>query len=242
MKRAATSAEVEAKKKEVEATLKITSQVAHDIRSPLMALGVVTQDLSIFPETHQSLIQGAVRRITDICNSLVQSRNLLISSAQKESTDSNAKRDLSVVLENVLTEKKMLYRERLAHGLNLLGSITGNDFETQIDTLEFSRVVSNLIDNAVESIEETGTVELHLTREKSINQFRITDDGKGIPEEVLKKLGREMVSFGKSKGLGLGLLHAHQTVHQWRGSLEIESVVGKGTQITVSFPETTSAQ
>ncbi|MFM8315428.1 MAG: sensor histidine kinase [Deltaproteobacteria bacterium] len=234
MKRAASSAEVEAKKKEVEATLKITSQVAHDIRSPLMALGVVTQDLSLLPKTHQSLILGAVNRITDICNSLVHARKELLSS---DRDDSGIEKNLKTVLDNILAEKKILYRQRLESGLKLESILDGNDFVTSIDTLEFSRVVSNLIDNAVESVESEGSIEVRLRRNQSVNYLQVSDNGKGIPETVLEKLGRERVSFGKPKGLGLGLFHAHQTVEKWGGRINIESNVNQGTQITISVPE-----
>lgn len=66
------------------------------------------------------------------------------------------------------------------------------------------------------------------------------DNGKGISPEVLQKLGKEGVSFGKEdlkeSGTGIGLYHAIETVKKWGGNLYLESTEGVGTIVNIELP------
>ncbi len=97
-------------------------------------------------------------------------------------------------------------------------------------------MISNLINNAVESIETKGRVHLKVFSTSKKIEVVITDNGKGIPPEILKKLGERGLSFGKTHGNGLGLHHAKTTIGSWGGQLNINSEVGIGTNIIISIP------
>ncbi|MBI5139339.1 hypothetical protein HZA26_01880 [Candidatus Nomurabacteria bacterium] len=58
----------------------ITAQVAHDIRSPLAALNVIEKDLACLPEEVRIILRGAINRIRDIANGLLQKNRELKSS------------------------------------------------------------------------------------------------------------------------------------------------------------------
>jgi signal transduction histidine kinase len=61
------------------------------------------------------------------------------------------------------------------------------------------------------------------------------DDGKGIPQELLKKLG-ELFYTTKEKGTGLGLMVSRKIIQEHKGALYFHSEVGKGTKVSVVLP------
>ena len=65
----------------------------------------------------------------------------------------------------------------------------------------------------------------------------IKDNGKGIPPEILIKLGQRGETHGKAGGSGLGLFHARTTAESWGGSLVITSELGKGTTVKIKLPK-----
>src|SRR4051812_41645389 len=98
------------------------------------------------------------------------------------------------------------------------------------------RVVSNLIDNAVEALSGKGCVVVNLEGRPDKCVVRVVDDGCGMPPEVLRSIGQRGATHGKVGGNGLGLYHAQTMVQSWGGHLQIESVGGAGTTMVIELP------
>jgi two-component system sporulation sensor kinase A len=107
----------------------------------------------------------------------------------------------------------------------------------EIESAEFKRVVSNLINNAAEAMDDKGTITLSVTESNVRIQICCSDNGQGIPTEIIGKLTQRGESHGKAKGSGLGLYHAKSSVEKWGGALTLHSQVGKGTSVTISLPK-----
>ncbi|TGV28071.1 histidine kinase, partial [Mesorhizobium sp. M00.F.Ca.ET.186.01.1.1] len=65
---------------------------------------------------------------------------------------------------------------------------------------------------------------------------RVTDQGHGIPEELLPRLG-ELFYSTKETGTGLGLLVSSKIIRDHGGTLEITSKLGKGTTVMITLPK-----
>jgi signal transduction histidine kinase len=244
----------DARKNEVIA--EIASQVSHDIRSPLAALQMVAKDLATLPEDTRLIIRGSLGRINDIANSLLQKNRELLLNQQsfsqiKNKSDHknintplfNGAKDQSVYLlpsliDDIVSEKRVQYRSNIGLDISVSLNPDSYGFFANIQLIEFKRVISNLINNAVEVFEEEGKiiVSLGLNRTTSESFITITDNGKGIPADILKNLGNKGNTFGKIGGSGLGLYHAKKTIESWGGRLNILSNVGKGTTIEIFLP------
>jgi len=98
-------------------------------------------------------------------------------------------------------------------------------------------VISNLINNSVQALGDTGRVTVYLTGRDATIQIVIQDNGKGIPSDVLPKLMQRGETHGKEGGSGLGLYHAKTTVESWQGTLSLASTVGVGTTVTLTLPK-----
>lgn len=227
---------VESEKRE--ALTALASKVAHDIRSPLSAMNLFVNSLDDISEDKRQLITKASRRINEIANDLLANHRL--SNQATEDAPTHPNRELSELVSEIGEEKQVLYRHR--RDLSLLVDLTRarSKHETAHGP-DLARIISNLIDNAVEAIEERGSVQVRLVSGARDCVLTITDDGRGISPELLERLGCEPVSYGKSSGNGLGVYNAARTIHALGGRFTIQSRVGEGTIVSIQIPNSTDA-
>ncbi|MFI5347916.1 MAG: sensor histidine kinase [Elusimicrobiota bacterium] len=210
------------------------SQVAHDIRSPLAALEVAAGDVSQLPEDKRLLIRGAVGRIRDIANSLLDKNRAVV----LEKNEAASHQLLSSLVDSLATEKRLQFRSRSRVEIEAWLDASSYGIFAKVQPVEFKRLLSNLIDNSVEAIGlGPGTVRLRLSVRDGRALASVQDDGQGIAPEVLAKLGRRGETYGKAGGSGLGLHHARASAASWGGRLAVASEVGKGTTMTVDLPQ-----
>jgi len=248
-----------------DAVLSITKQVSHDIRSPLSALNMVVASLKELSEDKRLIIRNAAQRINDIANGLLKqgenaqnhnnmsgnSSNLIaeLGASQSSSpTPATVEEPIMLValLDSILSEKRVQYRERME--IEILGDLTqGYGLFAHVNASEFARVISNLVNNSVEAFAAPGPGQIHVTIRGHIREggkniaVIISDNGRGIPPEVLTRLGSEQgISHGKDEipnsGSGLGVHHARTIVEAAGGEFTIESQQGVGTTITMLLP------
>lgn len=225
----------EQKIKSLEATSTLAKQVAHDIRSPLSALDIVLATMQNMPEDKRNLARAAITRIKDIANDL-------LNQGPKPATavlPANSPQLISSLLENILSEKRLQYKNH--PGIEIHFEPTPNSYGlfAKIDGVEFKRLISNLINNSVEALNDSkGHVLVLLSASENEIVCEVRDNGRGIPTRLLAHLGRKGFSFGKegtSSGSGLGLYHAKTVVESWGGRLQIQSTEGKGTSLLISL-------
>lgn len=220
----------------------LASQVAHDIRSPLAALDVATRDVSQLPEGSRALIMGAIDRIRDIANNLLdESRAGLLGRAAGDSprtAEAPSACQLASLVGPIISEKRLSFRDHAGVTIEAsLGAPSYGLFAT-VQPGGFKRVLSNLINNAVEALEPSGgLVSVSLSAEADAVSIKVSDNGKGIPPQLLAKLGQRGETHGKKGGFGLGLHHAMASVESWGGRLELRSEVGRGTTVAIVLPK-----
>lgn len=222
---------------------KLARQVAHDIRSPLTALNAVLEDSRELPEERREIARTAIHRIQDIASNLLERNDPPIVDKETprpalppENSRTTTRSLIPALVDELLREKRYQYSG--ARGVDLAFSINENNYAifSLIQPSEFKRALSNLINNAVESLLGPGRVELTLDATDSTVTISVKDGGSGIPADILAKLRERGFSYAKAGGSGLGLEHARRTVESWGGSLLIESELGKGTRVTLRLP------
>lgn len=213
------------------------SQVAHDIRSPLAALDCAVGDVAQLPEDKRLLIRGAVCRIQDIANSLLRTQRAYAGESMPENLEAASSELLSSMVDPVVSEKRLQFRSQSRVQIELRLDVSSYGLFAAVQPVEFKRLVSNLVNNAVEALgESSGAVSVGLSSRDGHAIVSVQDSGKGIPLEVLARLGRRGETHGKAGGSGLGLHHARTSVESWGGRLELASEVGKGTTATLVLP------
>lgn len=221
----------------------LASQVAHDIRSPLAALDVATRDVSQLPEGSRVLMMGAIDRIRDIANNLLdESRAGLGGRADAEDSPRTAEEPSACLLASlvgpIISEKRLSFRDHDAVIIEAALGAPSYGLFAKVQPGGFKRVLSNLINNSVEALEPSGgLVSVSLSAEADEISVKVSDNGKGIPPHLLAKLGQRGETHGKKGGFGLGLHHAMASVESWGGRLDLRSGVGRGTTVAIILPK-----
>jgi signal transduction histidine kinase len=102
---------------------------------------------------------------------------------------------------------------------------------------QIDQVLMNLLTNAVQALGERGTIRLTVTAGGDLVRVAISDDGPGIPPEVLPRIFDPFFTtkdVGEGSGLGLSIVHG--IVERHGGHIEVQSTPGKGTTFTIDFP------
>lgn len=220
---------------------RMAAQVAHDIRSPVFALEAALKNANQLPEKQRVIVRHAVNRIRDVANGLLEKNRQQQGSPAAGTTNTAAEAQetflLSGLIEPVITEKRLQYESKPGIQINFDLSRESYGLFAKVQAVEFRRMISNLVNNAVEALGENGKVHVRFTQKDSRILLGITDDGKGIPPEVLTKLGQRGETYGKAGGSGLGLYHARTTAKSWGGTFSIASELGKGTTVSIELPK-----
>jgi signal transduction histidine kinase len=105
---------------------------------------------------------------------------------------------------------------------------------------ELNQVWSNLIDNALDAVDEGGQVEIIARRERQCVVVRVVDNGGGIPVEVRDRIFDPFFTTKPvGKGTGLGLDIVRRLVQRHNGQIELESKPGR-TEFRVTLPTSDS--
>lgn len=208
---------------------KLSAQVAHDIRSPLAALGAAAKNLAL-PREERALIADAVGRMQGIADDLLECYRAPGVAAKAKA----APRELAGLIEQVVSEKRLQHKYKPGIKIEFDNGAAGA--VTAVDPKELQRLISNLLNNSLEAFEGPGTVIIGLKDLKDKILIEIIDNAKGIPPEILPRLGQKGETHGKAGGTGLGLYHARTAVEGWGGSFKIVSEPGKGTTVLIALP------
>lgn len=100
------------------------------------------------------------------------------------------------------------------------------------------QVVSNLLLNATEAIEESGEVIINVadsTEHPNMIEVSVSDNGCGIPEDILPHIFEPFFTT-KGNGAGLGLATVYRIIEAHKGKVSVKSTVGKGTEFKIFLP------
>lgn len=218
------------------------ANVSHELRTPVTIIkGFTDTLLEDGPELsaeEQAHFLAKIRSNSERLSNLLQDLLLL---SRLESTQSVLQRDRVSV--------GKLVREVVG---NWSGGREGDPWELQldlaegndvvyIDSLRFSQIVINLLENVLRHAGEFRVIRVATELRKSGVQVWVEDDGCGIPEKELPHIFERFYRIDKARsretgGTGLGLSIVKHIVQQHGGHIEAHSEPGKGTRIGIFFP------
>ncbi|MCH7560837.1 MAG: HAMP domain-containing histidine kinase, partial [Thaumarchaeota archaeon] len=107
-----------------------------------------------------------------------------------------------------------------------------NDISFRCDSRKIEGVISNLLNNAVQSLDGQGEIDVAISSDSEFVTIHVRDSGSGIPDDLLEKIFEPMFTTKKT-GTGLGLVICKSIVEQHGGSI---SVSNKPTTFTIKLP------
>jgi two-component system sensor histidine kinase BaeS len=125
-----------------------------------------------------------------------------------------------------------------ASGVTLLDDVPADLAPVDADPARLRGALANLVSNALRHTPRGGTVRVaaRAGADPATVELRVVDDGEGIPPELLPRVLERFVKGDGSPGSGLGLAIVRDVVEAHGGAVEVASVVGQGTTVTLRLP------
>lgn len=233
---------IEAKNQEINKINKMQTDmlgiVVHDLRSPINSITTLTDLVKNYADSEPER-QEYYEMILAACSEADHIIQDLIAVAKEQDQNINFS---ETSVNSLLTNIHQTWQFKLSDNRQLVLKQNINDAYAMLDSQKMQRVIDNLISNAIKFTHEDGIIQIIL-KEKSTGVLRIciTDDGVGVPENLLpylfdrfSKAGRLGLKGEKSHGLGLSI--CRQIVEQHSGAIGVESTEAKGTTFYIDLP------
>ncbi|TYS61195.1 PAS domain S-box protein [Sutcliffiella horikoshii] len=208
----------------------LAAGIAHEIRNPMTALKGFIQLLQNSMGEDQyamyfDVITSELKRIESIITEfLVLAKPQAISYQRKNTT---------VIMKETLD---LLSAQASLENVQFITSIEEGLPDIYCEPNQLKQVFINILKNAIEVMPKGGTVSVGLEKiEGEQVLISIRDEGTGIPEDKLKKLGEPFYTT-KERGTGLGLMVSYKIVEEHNGTIEVSSKLGKGTTFHIKLP------
>jgi two-component system sensor histidine kinase HydH len=232
--------EVQSLKREVETSRRLASLgrlaagVAHEIRNPLSSIkGFATyfkeryRDNPDDQKTSEIMIQE-VDRLNRVITQLLEFARPPVIQKKRASLQSLIQHSL-----------KMIERQASAKEIQVFSHLPSDVKEVDLDPDGINQVLLNLYLNAVEAMDQGGTLSVSLSMDEGSPWVKIivSDTGTGIGKEDLEHIFDPYFTT-KQTGTGLGLAIVHKIVEAHGGEVRAESEIGRGTTVSVLLPAT----
>ena len=211
---------------------RMAAGIAHEINNPLGGILLFSSNmLKKVPEG------GPLRDGLDIivqetkrCKTIIQG----LLEFSRESEPQMALANINEILEKALY---MLENEFRLHYINVEKELTPEMADTLLDKSQITQVVVNILLNAIQAIEEKGTiiVRSYTSRNQREIIVEISDTGNGILSENIPKIFDPFFST-KPGGTGLGLAVSYGIIQRHHGQIHTFSRPGKGTRFVIEIP------
>ena len=220
-----------AKSEREQAWREMAKQVAHEIKNPLtpMRLSVQSFERKFNPDD-----ENIREKLAEYSKTLIQQIDVMSSIASAFSDFAKMptqKREKIEVISIVKLALDIFNKEFITY------STKETELFANLDKTQLIRIVTNLVKNALQASEneKNPIIDVKVISEKNNIKIRVSDNGKGIPEEV-KSLIFEPKFTTKTSGMGLGLPMIKNIIEAYDGSISFTSEQDIGTVFTVILP------
>jgi signal transduction histidine kinase len=209
----------------------MASAIVHDLRSPLASIGGLAELLlHRCPERdpsrhHLETMISETHRLAQLTGDLLH--------FTKQAPPLNQS---DVRLADLICDTLTPFKPRLQQGSIALNLALDEDACAAVDAPRIVRALHNLVANAVDAMPDGGTLTLRCEREDEHALLKVGDTGCGMTEEVRLRLFEPFFSHGKRHGTGLGLAIVRSIIDEHKGCIDVESMPGRGTTVTLSLP------
>jgi len=233
----------------------MASGIAHDFNNALVPIAGYTDILLDHPDQLQDtkktlrclrLIQTGVRDAASVVSRLREFYR------RRKDSEKFQPVELNQMVEQVIDLTRPKWRdEALARGCTIEMRAELEPVPSVLGSVsELREMLTNLIFNALDAMPKGGTITIKTLRARPVPEtggdrsggqservsLEVSDTGVGMTEETRQRCLEPFFSTKGERGSGLGLPMVYGTVKRHRGTLDLNSAVGAGTRVTLSFP------
>jgi len=210
---------------------KMSASFAHEIRNPLSSMRMLAQMLMQKLEMLGAKHQQSVRYILEEIERIDTIVKGLMDFARPSSLDLK-QQPITPVLQAVLS----LMEANLAHHkIQLVLNLSLETPEIQFDSDKLKQAFMNVVLNAMEAMPQGGVLQVSTFTENDSVCIKVEDTGVGISAEDLEHLFEPFFTR-KTRGTGLGLANVKRILEEHSGTVEIDSIRDKGTEVSLWLP------
>lgn len=206
----------------------LAAGIAHEIRNPLTALKGFTKLITTKGAAKSSYVDIMLNELDRI----EQIVSELLVLAKPQAVDFKAQ-ELEPIIQDVLM---LLESQAIMNNVEMSCQFDTKPLRVFCVENQLKQVFINVVKNAIEAMGDGGKIRVHAAlHEDGRIVIGFSDNGPGIPESKLNKLGEPFYST-KEKGTGLGLTVSYKIIESHQGAILFQSKEGAGTTVTITLP------
>ena len=221
---------------------KFLSVISHDLRNPLTSLLLSSKNLNTNIENISpkdiSVFAGIIHRTS---NKILEQLNELVDWAQKQREKTNFNPEKLQVLRAINESLELLRASAIQKSIRF-ENVIAKDIYINADPLMLRSIIQNIVTNAIKFTPQGGgVIQVTASAKETMVEICVQDFGVGMTNETRDILmshseSRSALGTELEKGTGLGLLLVKDFVAQHKGTIHIESELGKGTCFKFTMP------
>ena len=215
------------------------ANVSHELKTPITSIIGYAETLQGMGDSEEeknkflNVIISEANRMSVLVSDL-----LTLSKYETDETIKKEEFDLTEVVKKVYDNLKLEAKKK---NQNIECFVTANVPNVYADRFGIERVIINILNNSIKYTPENGGIKVYVGFVYNDAYIKVIDNGIGIPEEDLERIFDRFYRVDKARsrelgGTGLGLSIAKEILDQNKGSINIKSVVGKGTEVVIRIP------
>lgn len=220
------------------------ANVSHELRTPLNSIigFAETMQEETFGKLGNRKYKEYSQIITESGQHLLKLINDILDVSKIEAGEMELDEEMVDVRQLIRDCKKMMHKKAEKAGVGLSSRVKADVTLIYGDQLRLKQILLNLVSNSIKFTPASGRVSIGVTKdEDGAVLFSVSDTGIGIDEKdrerILKPFGQARNIMNRPHdGIGLGLSLAKSFTELHGGKLSLESVIGRGTTITVAMP------
>ena len=198
--------------------------VAHEIRNPLTTIkGMLQLSKDQFQSEHYKLLMSEVDRMNFIVSELLV--------LGKPNVTHYSEIEFISILDDIL---KLFESQALMNGISVTSDIKSCGI-IYCDPNQIKQVFINILKNSMEAMPYGGNIHVIVDIKGSEQLIRFVDNGEGIPQDVLNKIGQPFCTT-KKDGNGLGIMMVKKIIDSHNGKIHFNSQVKSGTTVDIRLP------
>ncbi len=213
----------------------LAAGVAHEIKNPLGSIGIHIQLVQKALNGQGELDREAIENNLNVINEEIDRLNKIVVDflfAVRPMDINLEERDLNAVVGDLL---EFVQPELEQAGIQLERSFESDLPTLNLDEKHFKQALLNIVKNAIAAMPDGGTLRVASRLSGDLVLLRISDDGVGIPDDVLEKIFEPYFTT-KDFGSGIGLTLVYKVIKEHMGDIAVISEEGKGTTFTITLP------
>lgn len=219
-----------AKARQSEAIGQLARGLTHDFNN---LLGVINANAELLAE-EDTLDEEALESVEAILSSSARACELtrqLLDFSKPESSKIEQGLDVSAFVQRWESFLRGLVPSRI----KLILSQGDGLPEVAITDTSLARVITNLLINAIDAIEERGEIEIRWSHQENLVVLAVRDTGVGMSEEISSRIFEPYFTTKEDRGTGLGLSSSYGQLQSVGAEIEVASAPGKGTTFTIKL-------